>query len=54
MQGIAEALVATAAGIFVAVICVAFYNFFNRRIRDSFLAADRQVIIRGGETGRRN
>jgi len=47
MQGIAEALVATAMGIFVAIICVAFYNMFNRRIKDSFLAAERLEIISG-------
>lgn len=54
MQGIAEALVATAMGIFVAVICVAFYNLFNRRIKDSFLAAERLEILRGKPAGRRD
>jgi biopolymer transport protein ExbB len=54
MQGIAEALVATAMGIFVAVICVAFYNLFNRRIRDSLLFAERLEILRGKPSGRRD
>ena len=32
MAGIAEALVATAIGLFVAIPAVAAYNFFQRRI----------------------
>lgn len=31
MQGISEALVATAAGLFVAIPCVMAYNYFSRR-----------------------
>jgi len=53
MQGIAEALIATAVGILVAIISVASYNIFNRRIKEAFLAAERQEILRGGEAGRR-
>ena len=41
MQGISEALVATAVGILVALPCVAFYNFLQKRIRDTLMDADR-------------
>jgi biopolymer transport protein ExbB len=33
MKGISEALIATALGLFVAVISVIFYNFFLRKVR---------------------
>lgn len=33
MQGISEALVATAAGLFVAIPCVMAYNYFTRRLK---------------------
>ena len=41
MQGISEALVATAVGILVALPCVAFYNFLQKRIKDALVDADR-------------
>jgi len=41
MQGISEALVATAVGIMVALPCVAFYNFFQKRVKDTLIDADR-------------
>ena len=41
MQGISEALVATAVGILVALPCVASYNFFQKRIKDTLIDADR-------------
>jgi biopolymer transport protein ExbB len=41
MQGISEALVATAVGIMVALPCVAFYNFFQKRVKDTMIDADR-------------
>jgi len=41
MQGISEALVATAIGILVALPCVASYNFFQKRVKDTLIDADR-------------
>ena len=41
MQGISEALVATAVGILVALPCVAFFNFLQNRIKDTLVDADR-------------
>ena len=41
MQGISEALVATAVGILVALPCVAFYNFLQKRIKDTLVDDDR-------------
>src|ERR1700690_3680170 len=41
MQGISAARVATAVGILVALPCVAFYNFLQKRIRDTLVDADR-------------
>lgn len=34
MQGLSEALVATAVGLFVAIPCVVGYNYFSKRVRD--------------------
>ena len=41
MQGISEALVATAIGILVALPCVVFYNYFQKKIKDTLIDADR-------------
>src|SRR4029077_2449094 len=41
MQGISEALVATAVGILVALPCVAFYIFLQKRVKDVLIDADR-------------
>lgn len=53
MQGISEALVATAVGILVALPCVAFYNYLQRRIKDTMVDADRfgKQLIATLETG---
>jgi biopolymer transport protein ExbB len=34
MQGLSEALIATAVGLFVAIPCVVAYNFFQKRVRE--------------------
>lgn len=34
MQGLSEALIATAVGLFVAIPCVVSYNFFSKKVRD--------------------
>jgi biopolymer transport protein ExbB/TolQ len=34
MQGLSEALIATAVGLFVAIPCVVAYNFFSKRVRE--------------------
>lgn len=52
MQGIAEALIATAMGIVVATVSIACYNFFNRRIKEAFAEAERLELLRGGESAR--
>ncbi len=41
MQGISEALVATAVGILVALPCVAAFNYIKKRIKDILVDADR-------------
>ena len=41
MQGLAEALIATAVGIIVALPCVASYNYLQKRVNDLMLEADR-------------
>src|SRR5207302_7410165 len=34
MQGLSEALIATAVGLFVAIPCVVAYNFFSKNVKD--------------------
>jgi biopolymer transport protein ExbB len=41
MRGVAEALVATALGLLVAIPCVAAFNYFQDRVRRTMLNADR-------------
>jgi biopolymer transport protein ExbB len=41
MRGVSEALVATAAGLFIAIPAVAAYNYFQSRIKKSLASADR-------------
>lgn len=41
MQGLSEALFATAVGLFVAIPCVIAYNYFQKRVRD---------LVAGGES----
>jgi biopolymer transport protein ExbB/TolQ len=41
MEGISQALIATAVGIFVALPCVASFNFLKKRIKDIIIDADR-------------
>lgn len=43
-SGIAEALIATAAGLFVAIPAVVFYNYFKRKITDISLETEKHVI----------
>jgi biopolymer transport protein ExbB len=40
MRGISEALVATAAGLLVAIPAVVMFNYFNRRVRAAVTATD--------------
>lgn len=49
MEGIYEALVATAVGLFVAVPAVVAYNFFNRRVRAALAATDSIAHVILGE-----
>ena len=41
MQGVSEALVATALGLFIAIPAVVFYNYFQGRIKRTLANADR-------------
>jgi biopolymer transport protein ExbB len=41
MEGLAEALVATAVGILVALPCVASYNYLQKRVNDLIIEMDR-------------
>ncbi len=41
MQGLSEALIATAVGIIVALPCVASFNYLQKRVNDLMLEADR-------------
>mgnify|MGYP001615887042 CR=1 FL=1 len=34
MQGLSEALIATAVGLFVAIPCVVAYNYYQKKVRD--------------------
>lgn len=43
MSGIAEALIATAAGLFVAVPAVMFYNYFTKRLKLSIPSFDEAI-----------
>jgi len=57
MTGISEALIATAAGLFVAIPAVIAYNYFQRRtaraIAQAQAAADTLIaFMPAGETGR--
>ena len=40
MQGLSEALIATAVGLFVAIPCVIAYNYFQKRVKDLFSGAE--------------
>jgi len=41
MKGVSEALVATALGLFVAIPCVATYNYFQNWIHQELSKSDR-------------
>ena len=55
--GIAEALIATATGLVIAVVCVVFHNYFNTRIKNSIYemesAASRLMEARMGAERRK-
>ncbi len=40
MQGLSQALIATAVGLFVAIPCVMAYNYFQKRVKDLFAGAE--------------
>ena len=44
MQGLSEALIATAAGLLVAIPCVIAYNYFQRQVKD--LSGDTEAMAR--------
>ena len=43
MQGISEALIATATGLFVAIPCVMAYNYFTRRVKTLLTQKEAQL-----------
>lgn len=43
MQGISEALIATATGLFVAIPCVMAYNYFTRRVKTLLTQKEAQI-----------
>lgn len=58
MQGLSEALVATAVGLFVAIPCVVAYNYFQKQVRELLTGTDalgRLVLahVRAGKASRR-
>lgn len=40
MQGLSEALIATAVGLFVAIPCVVAYNYFQKQVKDFLAGAE--------------
>jgi biopolymer transport protein ExbB len=58
MQGLSEALIATAVGLFVAIPCVVSYNYFQKKVKDLLSGTEalgRFVMaqVRAGKAARR-
>jgi biopolymer transport protein ExbB len=58
MQGLSEALIATAVGLLVAIPCVVGYNYFQKRAKDLFMGTEalgRMILaqIRSGKAATR-
>ena len=58
MQGLSEALIATAVGLFVAIPCVVAYNYFQKKVKDLLSGTEalgRFVMaqVRAGKAARR-
>jgi biopolymer transport protein ExbB len=53
MRGVSEALVATAAGLLIAIPAVAAYNYFQSRIKKSLASADRLSRLVLAYTGKK-
>jgi biopolymer transport protein ExbB len=58
MQGLSEALIATAVGLFVAIPCVVAYNYFQKQVKELLNGTDalgRLVLahVRSGKTSRK-